>query len=158
VKIVLLIGVAVLLQHSSSSQTKAVDTIKFYTGITLSSGPDGCFLNGTKIPRFRYEYYKKNFDQINQCTPCWTQNYTLDDILVSEGLFYTDCPVGKITFYHETGSVKLTGNYSLNTDGNWTNWYNRGGCRKQGEWVYFDENGKMIKKEFYKDGIIVPGR
>ena len=151
IRVILSILISLNVGSVKAQEKVKVDTIKSYD-IFLEGGSNGYFIDGQRVPKGRYDYYKKIFDQIGTCTPCWVKDYNLSEELISEGLYYTDCPIGKMIDYYSTGIIKAQGNYKPNPTNNWANWYQKGGCRKEGEWKYYDENGTLIKIENYRDG------
>lgn len=146
----------VLISINGRTQEKfKIDTIKFYVGIVISGGSGGYFLNNERIPKARYEQYKKILDQIDYCTPCWMKDYNLEEELVSEGLYYTDCAVGEIIEYFPSEIIKAKGEFKSNPTDDWKGWYQKGGCKKEGTWKYYDEKGNLLKTETFKDGQLV---
>lgn len=90
----------------------------------------------------------------------------LSKVKVNDGLqSYTE--------YYEDGSVKLEGNIYNNTwdkVGKWTSWHPNGSKEseglykdatshdkasiKTGTWSFWDENAKLIRKEYWKDNVL----
>lgn len=80
----------------------------------------------------------------------------------------TRFPLDNLTYksiiaYHKNGNVRLIANYDNGlVTGNFTKFHENGkisetgfygdGLKKDGIWIYFDEQGKIIKTEFYEAG------
>ena len=74
------------------------------------------------------------------------------DVLLSEGVYCTDCGVGFFKEFYPDGNVKLSGKYKENPTGNWKN-YN---CQvEHGQWVYFKENGDTLYSEYWNNGEFI---
>jgi antitoxin component YwqK of YwqJK toxin-antitoxin module len=63
--------------------------------------------------------------------------YFPDGTRMAEGSYNEDQPDGPVVFYHPNGQVHIRGNYRLGL--------------KTGVWETFDEDGKLISKEEYKE-------
>lgn len=102
------------------------------------------------------------------CVSC----YTLVDSVLTQ-FHYTSGPVpirsGVWKFYHNNGNVSAEGSYCLKTriEGsstiklNGNSVYDCGPVGynfvdlKEGHWNYYSEDGKLIMKEWYVDGVLV---
>jgi antitoxin component YwqK of YwqJK toxin-antitoxin module len=103
-----------------------------------------------------YEQYKMLWDNIEICTPCYLKSYDVKNILVSEGEQYQDCTVGIWKEYYPNGRLKIRGQYKRNNTEDWKALYKRNLCeQKDGEWIYYHVNGGIIKREMYKDNVLV---
>lgn len=78
----------------------------------------------------------------------WMKLLDTNDILLYEGLRYSDCAGGPFICYHLNGQVAIIGEY-----GGWRKKRNgqyKVNCmisRKKGTWEYYDENGVLLKTE-----------
>jgi hypothetical protein len=127
------------LQYSSLSQ----DNITTYK------------INGKEVDKATYEKYHDTWGTIETCKPCIVLAYDYNDKLLHKGIQYMDCPVGYWIEYFPNGKVKLIGHFKENEAGNWENAYERGFCREDGVWTYFNETGKQLFSEYWKDGQFI---
>jgi hypothetical protein len=152
---------------SAASIYKGLDTITRYH-VSLASGPaKDCshfdakypvkyFVNCKEVSKEVYLKYKEANDRIAECTPCYMKMLDTNGVVVRIAAQYTDCAIGNWTEYYPNGKIKVTGHYKENDTGNWNNLWKRGYCsRKEGDWIYYDENGNIIKREKYKDNELV---
>ncbi len=95
------------------------------------------------------------FKVIVSCRPCILLKYDSADRLIQKSIQYTDCPVGYFIKYFPNGKVKLVGHYKEIKTTNWDNIFDKGYCRPDGAWTYFNENGKELYSEYWKDGNFV---
>jgi antitoxin component YwqK of YwqJK toxin-antitoxin module len=99
---------------------------------------------------------KKNYDQssqqsttIDNCKPCWLRYYDQEGKLLQEGLSYSDCRLGKVVEYYQSGKVKVIRLFKTNDTNDWTNFP----CSvAEGTWTYYTEDGSVEKTETYIDG------
>jgi antitoxin component YwqK of YwqJK toxin-antitoxin module len=80
-----------------------------------------------------------------------------DGQLFYEGDFYQDCCIGTYIKRYSNGKIKVKGQYKippkeLIENGNL---YENGYCRVHGEWIYYNINGEIEKREIYEDGKLV---
>lgn len=110
------------------------------------------YLNDRRCSRSVYLKYKKFADNLKDCIPCHLKTYDLKGRLLTEGLQYTDCPIGSWTEYHKNGQIKLKGQYrsfldSVPAPSN---------CSvRDGQWNYYSSKGGLIKTENYKNGKLL---
>ena len=69
--------------------------------------------------------------------------------LLMDGLYV----IGETKRWYENGNFQEIGSYDYKTDGSDTN--KKGFTVEQGKWSYYDENGKLLKEVWYKDGVVV---
>lgn len=131
-----------------------LDTLATYA-VTLQAetGPGYAryYVNGAEVRKVVYEGYKKFWDNVARCKPCYLKTYDEDDNLISEAVQYTDCVVGSYTAYHRNGRVKEKGQYRENRSGDWKNIFARGYCRPTGRWTHYDEEGKPVRTETFPE-------
>jgi len=81
---------------------------------------------------------------------CGKQPFTFywnDTVIAAEGINVTSFGyilVGKYIERYKNGNLKLEGSYSENKPG-----------KKNGEWNYYDETGKLILTEFYENDVLI---
>jgi hypothetical protein len=151
----LLFAFSIVNAQQQLNQTTKIDTIESYVGIVISSGPNGYFVNEQPISRKMYEYYKNALDRAIRCRPCWIKNFNVEEQLVSEGLYYGECPIGKKIDYYSTGKVKTIGFYMPVDKSNLNEWYKNAACNKDSIWTYYDPFGRLLRKELYKNGKLI---
>ncbi len=153
---------------SSNAAYQNLDTLKYYN-VSLASGPgkDCAHFDFSKIKIKYYvdckevskEVYDKFFNENNRlgdCTPCYLEQLDKNGNSVSLGIQYTDCIVGEWKEFYPDGKVKLIGHYRENKTGNWDDIWKRGYCSvKEGVWIYYDENGSVLKTENYFNNKLV---
>ncbi|UOQ99538.1 hypothetical protein MUN81_08610 [Hymenobacter sp. 5317J-9] len=103
-----------------------------------------------------YSHGPSGFESVSKCTPCILARYDKDGHLYTKAVQYTDCGVGFYNEYYPSGKLKITGQHRENDTGKWDDVYDRGLCwAKTGEWVFYSETGKVITKEYWKDGTFL---
>ncbi|SHM24873.1 hypothetical protein SAMN02746009_04180 [Hymenobacter psychrotolerans DSM 18569] len=147
------------LGQSGKSVYKNLVTKKILLG-SSSKKPEGIgygyFINGKRVDKIAYDSFQGNSRYIKECCPCILQMYNSDGRLVNEGVRCTDAPVGWWKAYYTTGNLKESGQFKENDSGNWDNLCDRGYCGvKVGRWTYFDEQGKTLYSEDWKEGEFV---
>jgi|GEM_PF-2851725 len=63
--------------------------------------------------------------------------------------------LGKYRFWYPNGQPKIDGQFIDTIERKKINDYNDKAWGKQGKWSYYNENGKLIKEEMYKDGEVL---
>lgn len=132
---------------------------KFY-GVSTSSYSFGdsttYTVNNKIVSKDTYEKYKSTWENMSGCCPCILEVYNEHDTLLRESVSCGDCGVGWLRKYYPNGQIQLTGYYKENPTGNWENIYDRGYCNvKEGEWIYFSENGDTLYSEFWENGQFI---
>ncbi|KAA9339058.1 hypothetical protein F0P96_00005 [Hymenobacter busanensis] len=127
---------------------------------SASKKPDGIgysyFIDGKRVDKITYDSFQSNWRNLQSCCPCILQTYNSSGQLLNEGVRCTDAPVGWWKAYHPNGKLKESGQYKENDSGNWDNLCERGYCSvRVGRWTYFDEQGKQLYVEDWKDGAFV---
>ena len=149
--------------HSQPADTSNIypqlDTMETYD-VTLSevTGPNGAhyYVNDEEVHRKTYDRYKALWDNIEKCTPCFLKSYDENHVLMRGSVQYTDCSVGLYIEYYPDGATKLIGHFKQNATHDWHNLAKRHYCTiKDGQWTYYDKNGRVIKLESYKEGKLV---
>lgn len=107
-------------------------------------------INGIVVDKKVYDRYKG--DSVIVDRPVIYRTYDIDDTLLREGIFYGDCQIGYYKEFYRDGIIKTLGQFKENTTGNWKNIGNRGYCSvKDGDWKYYNENGKLVYTETWKN-------
>lgn len=136
-----------------------LDTLKFYKvslNLTKIDDVERYWANDKEITKGEYEKFKKGYENISNCRPCYLRTYTAKDRLIRESEQYTDCPIGIWIEYHLSGTVKVIGHYKKNNTRSWKNIYDRGFCGvKHGIWNYYNSKGEIYKVREYKNGVLV---
>jgi len=136
-----------------------LDTLKTYSvrlESSFSNGVQVYKVNGVETGKHSYEQFKKQQNNIKICTPCYLMSYNEKNILISEGEQYQDCIVGVWKEYYPNGRVKVQGQCKRNNTADWKSLWDRLLCsRKEGEWIYYNLNGGILKREMYNDNELV---
>lgn len=82
---------------------------------------------------------------------------------VYDGNFVNDIPVGKVSYYYETGTLKAEMNFSKNGTIAYAKMFHPGGKlmgegkyvneKKDSLWTYYDEEAVLLSKETYINGV-----
>ena len=107
---------------------------------------------GKEISKSTYDKFDSAWKNMETCKPCILMTYDINDILLRKTIQYTDCPVGFCIEYFPNGKVKLIGHYKENDSGDWKDAQDRGFCREDGAFTYFNEKGEELYSEYWKDG------
>jgi antitoxin component YwqK of YwqJK toxin-antitoxin module len=136
-----------------------LDTLKYQThpGLSKTCVGSKCkyFLNGKSIKKADYEKREKETSAIENCTPCYLITYDCNGNFLYEGEMNGDCCIGVFITRYSSGQIKLKAQYKVPTDKNMNDPYNNGFCRPDGEWIYYNADGSVQKKEVYKNGSLV---
>ncbi|MFI5186846.1 MAG: hypothetical protein ACHQF0_08990 [Chitinophagales bacterium] len=128
-KILFVLISVVAITVNSNGQT--IDTVK-----TINNGTVPSIYSAKKL------YYEKNYDTLNH--------------LFFEGLKYSACYLGTITYYWPNGKVKNTCKYLIDTTGGLQKLPFSGHCNvPDGEWKSYNETGKLVITMVYDKGKIV---
>lgn len=111
------------------------------------------------VTKQEYEIYMKESDAesdaLGNCKPCWQKYYNKEGVLVREGLYTMDCPIGETrTYDNKTGKLKTKFYYRKLSDAEKSIFKNRWFLRT-GEWIYFKPDGSKEKIEKYKDDVLI---
>jgi hypothetical protein len=143
---------------TTKSVYKGLTTKKFYSlGYSTQSKNNVTTykINEKEVDMTTYNKYHDTWKNMETCEPCILLTYDYDDKLLYKGIQYTDCPVGFWIEYFPNGKVKIIGHYKENESGNWQNAYDRGFCREDGAWTYFNETGDKLYSEYWKNGQFI---
>ncbi len=155
---IFLIG-QVLSQNDSVSSYKNLETKKYYSAtfrMSKINGKEVYTLNDKLVDKETYLKFKDTFENMVNCKPCILQTYDENDILLREGITYTDAQVGYFKEYYSNGQIKLRGFYKENTTGNWDNICSRNLCNIPiGTWTYYDEKGEVLYTEKWENGQFI---
>lgn len=114
------------------------------------------FANCQEICKEDFDSLKATKNNSRICKPCVLEQFNDSGNIIISAVQYTDCYVGEYIEYYQNGQVKIKGHYKKNDSGKWKRLYKRGFCSvKGGAWTYFNIKGEEVKKEIYKDGLLV---
>lgn len=132
-------------------------TYRSYPGLSKSCVENKCqyFKNGKKIKEADYIRMEKEGEAISECTPCYLIVKDSNGNFLYEGEMYQDCSIGTMIKRHPNGVVSLRAAYKRVNNNNYADLYKDGYCIPDGEWIYYDENGSITKKEIYKEGKLI---
>ncbi len=151
-------SIADSIKMASKSVYKNLTVKKFYkvnmTADISSNGPSVYKINDKPVSRLTYNRYLSFWENMETCKPCVLKAYDENDVLLSESVQYTDCPMGYYITYYSNGKIEMTGYYKDYSGNDWTNIYNKGYCRQHGTFTYYDINGQVIKVEHYTNGVL----
>ncbi len=123
------------------------DTIKFYAVALHSETRNGITtyqVNGLPASKTEYDKYKRGYEEIGTCKPCYIRTYSINDSIMYEGDQFTDCPVGYWKEYYNTGEVKVEGQYKTDETGKWNSKKSDKWCGvKHGKWTYYGQSGTV---------------
>jgi hypothetical protein len=106
-----------------------------------------------KVSKNEYENYQNEMNKTSLCRPCWQMYYISSGELVSEGLYYTNCPIGEtrtywnnklkvIAYWRETTLEEREGKH-------------KGKCSlKHGIWKIYSD-GIEVRTEKYIDDVLI---
>lgn len=144
---------------AASVEYPKLDTLKFYAVILREELIDDKMfyrVNECPVDKEVFDYYDQFEGNAERCRPCYRKTYNEHEKLISEGPEYAGCAIGKWIEYYPDGKLKVTGHYKVNDTDDWDEIWKRGYCSVQeGIWLYYDENGNVIKIQRYKDGELV---
>ena len=155
---IVLLGQNNFLIDTTKSIYGNIPTFKEYaiSSSSLTSGDTSWYkLNNKVVDEKTYKKFTQFSDNINKCRPCILLSYDTSENLLFKRISYGDCTVGYWIEYYLNGKVKVIGHFKENSSGSWDNIFYRGFCRKDGNWIYFDENGNKTKSEIWKEGKLV---
>jgi len=143
---------------TTKSVYKNLETREFYdVGLEEETEDDTTVykVNEKVVNKKTYDKYSDVWSNIDTCKPCILKTYDENDKLIYKGIQYTDCRVGFWIEYYADGKAKVIGHFRENETGNWDSAYYKGYCRKDGTWTYYNENGKKLYSEYWKDGDFI---
>jgi hypothetical protein len=109
-----------------------------------------------RMSRSESQRYQEEQADLSNCLPCIVQYMDRNDNIFLEGIFYTDACVGWFKEYYPNGKLKLQGQYTENTSGNWNTVFAEGNIHKQnGQWIYYDESGAFHHVEYWNNGEFI---
>ncbi len=109
-----------------------------------------------KVEKAVYDKYHAAWEELENCCPCILMTYDKDDVLLTEAVQCTDCFVGYYKEFYPNGRLKLLGHHKENPTNDWNDIFKRGYCGvEDGKWIYYNEDGQIIKIETWKDGSFV---
>lgn len=109
-----------------------------------------------KVEKAVYDKYHAAWKELENCCPCILMTYDKDDVLLTEAVQCTDCFVGYYKEFYPNGRLKLLGHHKENPTNDWNDIFKRGYCGvEDGKWIYYNEDGQIIKIETWKDGSFV---
>jgi antitoxin component YwqK of YwqJK toxin-antitoxin module len=141
----------------SNNIYKHLDTISlFYSAPTFDTANDGSnryYISGDKrVDKKTSDIHQANGQLIDKCRPCVLKIY--DSIgLIMSGVQSGDGKTGFwLEYYPKTGKIKVKGHYKETSTGNCTTII----CSTEdGEWLYYNRKGGLIKREIYSNGKLI---
>ncbi len=112
--------------------------------------------NGKVISKEKHEFYKKNWESVQNCQPCEVYTYNEHNQLRHIAIQYGECLVGPFKEYYLDGKLKIEGNFKSNTSNDWSSLRLRGLCSvREGTWNHYSSAGKLETIETYQNGKVV---
>lgn len=112
--------------------------------------------NGKAISKEKHEFYKNNWDRVQQCQPCEVYTYNEHHQLKHIAIQYGECLIGPFKEYYPDGKLKLEGSFKSNPGNDWSNLRLRGLCSiREGAWNYYSTTGKLETIETYQNGKVI---
>jgi antitoxin component YwqK of YwqJK toxin-antitoxin module len=146
-------------QSDTTTVYKGLETRTFYSvGLSaqIFNGQGKYQVNGKEVSKVTYDKFQSTWKNMETCCPCILKFYDENDVLLRESVSCTDCGVGYFKEFYPNGNAKLTGHYKENPGGHWDDLWARGFCSvKDGEWIYFNEQGEKLYSEFWKNGEFI---
>lgn len=155
---VLLLAQYPLVTDTIKSSYKNLPVLKKYTissSALISADTSWFKLGGKDVDEKTYRKYTQYLDYYDKCKPCVLLGYDTIGYLHYKNIAYGDCNVGYWIEYYPNGKVKVIGHYKENTTGNWENIFERGYCRQDGAWTYYDKRGILVNMEIWKNGKLL---
>ena len=126
-----------------------IDTVKAYAvsyGLERENNKVTYKINDKKVDKTQYEQVSTANGALGNCNPCYVYYYDAEEKLVASGLYYGTCPTTaeeekakqeetEIGYESQTLTIKSNACYD-------------------GEWRYYDSDGKVYKTEFYSNGTL----
>jgi antitoxin component YwqK of YwqJK toxin-antitoxin module len=143
---------------TTKSVYKGLITKKFYNIGYSSSSTNGVTvykMNDKEVTKSNYDKYHNTWKNMETCKPCILETYDINNKLLKKGIQYTDCPVGFWIEYFPNGKVKLIAHYKENENGDWNNAWDRGFCRPDGAFTYFNDRGQKLYTEYWREGQFI---
>jgi hypothetical protein len=157
-KVLCLASFILLLSIFGKSQSISLDTLQSHCTICSFGnefwGHHDMFYDAKKCPRKKKKkYYREHKIWIAQVATnriYWLKLFDIKENLIFEGLCYSDCIVGPFKSYYLNGNIRLEGSYNgylldpikgyifLNCEN-----------QKKGEWIEYNKDGSVLKKEIY---------
>lgn len=136
-----------------------IETRKYYSvdySISVRNDITTYRINDREVSRETYEKYSNAERVLDSCCPCLLQAYDENDVLTRERISCGSCGVGWFREFYPNGTVQLSGRYKENPTGNWKDLWQRGYCEiREGQWVYFTEQGDTLYSEFWQDNRFI---
>ena len=143
---------------TTRSVYQGLKTLKFYDAnfsYVYKAGRRSYEVNNKRVSKGDYDKYHSPWKNMEVCKPCILEAYDTKDILIRKSIQYTDCPVGFLIDYFPNGKVKVIGHYKENESDDWNDLWDRGFCRKDGVFTYFNDKGQKLYNEAWKDGQFI---
>lgn len=112
-------------------------------------------INDNIVDSNTYKKFTQFSDNANKCKPCILLSFDTSENLLFKRVSYGDCSVGYWIEYFPSGKVKVIGHFKENASGNWDNLFDRGYCRQDGVWTYYNKRGLITSSEIWKNGKLV---
>ena len=127
----------------------------------ISAGPNGSnspryFANCNEINKELFDSLKATKQNMINCKPCVLNYFDDAGNIIQSSMQYGDCLVGDYYQYYPSGQLKVKGSWKKNFTGKWKRIWKRGYCSViDGEWIYYSEEGDVLKTETYKNGVLI---
>jgi len=115
-------------------------------------------INDKNVDSNTYKKFTQFSENANKCKPCILLSFDTSENLLFKRISYGDCTVGYWIEYYPNRKVKVVGHFKENASGNWDNLFDRGYCRQDGVWTYYNNKGLITSSEIWKDGRLVKRR
>lgn len=107
-----------------------------------------------EVSKEEYDNYQKSRTDFEKCRPCWQKHYDFKGILIWEGFYSTDCIIGELREYKDGKLIRISFWRRLSEEESKD--HSKSLCHvRTGEWIYFDNSGKKVKVERYKDDVLI---
>ena len=154
-----LISVLVFNDQANAQMDMKFDTISTYdVNLSSSMTTNGrvYLANGKAIHKSKYEFYKDNWERVQNCQPCKVSTYNEHDQLKHIAIQYGNCFVGPFKEFHNNGKLKVEGDFKSIPNDDWSNLRLRGLCStREREWKHYSPEGKLESIEHYEHGKVV---
>ena len=106
--------------------------------------------NEQVISKDKYEFYRKNWEDVKRCSPCEVKTLDGKNRLKHIAIQYGDCFIGPFKEYYSNGKLKVEGNFKGALDGNYSQLRLNGLCsQREGVWKYYTPEGRLDYLETY---------
>lgn len=140
IKTLLLFGLFYSTLFLAQEKTDTISSYICTTRFVRNGSVKTYSVDGKSVSKAEFQRVMKQVEEKKKCNPCYLKQYTTDDKIHSSGMFYYVCPGSK-----KEKTEEKTGRESK------TLFLKSNSCQ-EGEWKYYDADGKVERTEFYKAG------